>query len=148
VVEEDLALALGSAERPAANAPRRDRAIAEAVRYTIDLWHDSRLGLADLAAAAGVSVFHACRAFRRATGNSIHRHRQETRLRHALALLLDTELPLAQVALEAGFSNQGHLGNRFRRRFGLTPGAARTSEGRRFLLGAGGARKRLERPLG
>jgi len=135
-IEEALCAALAPAERLPLALTRRDRAITEAITHALELRYDSRLPLAELAAAEGVSVFHACRAFRRVMGTSIHRHQQEARLRHALALLLDTPLPLAQVALESGFANQGHFGNSFRRRFGLTPGSARTPDGRRHLCRA------------
>ena len=132
-LEEALCLALAPPDRPGPARGRRDRAIAEAIANAVELHYDTRLPLADLAAAADASLFHACRTFRRVMGTSIHRHRQEIRLRHALALLLETRLPLAEVALESGFANQGHLGNAFRRRFGITPGKARAAEGRSAL---------------
>jgi AraC family transcriptional regulator len=72
-----------------------------------------------------VSVAHACRAFRRATGATIHARVREARLRHALALLLDTDRPIADIAIDVGFANQGHLGNAFAARFGVSPGRAR-----------------------
>jgi len=77
-----------------------------------------------------VSLFHACRLFRRATGSTIHRFHEELRLRHALARVLDTDEPLARIAVALGFANQGHFGNRFRRRFGVAPGAARSQRAR------------------
>jgi AraC family transcriptional regulator len=103
----------------------RERHIAGTIAHEVALRFDERLSLEALARDAGVSVFHACRVFRRVMGTGIHQHQQEARLRHALALLLDTRLPLAEVALEAGFANQGHLGNAFMRRYGRTPGATR-----------------------
>jgi len=124
-VEEALGHVLAPAERPRATASPRERAIAEAIAHEASLHFDAGLSVEALARAAGVSVFHACRVFRRVMGTSIHRHVQEARLRHALALVLDTRMPLAEVALEAGFANQGHLGNAFQRRYGQTPGAAR-----------------------
>jgi transcriptional regulator GlxA family with amidase domain len=83
------------------------------------------LNLGDLAQAAQVSVFHACRAFRRARGTTIARFRQDVRLRHALALLMDTSRTIAEIACEVGFANHAHLTNRFVLRFGLTPAEAR-----------------------
>ncbi len=123
-IEEALCVTLSSHEcRPPTQ--NHDRAIAEAITHTVELRFDERLPLNHLAFMAGVSLFHACRAFRRVMGTSIHRYQQEIRLRHALALLLDTRLPLAQIAGEAGFANQGHLSNAFRRRFGRTLRKAR-----------------------
>lgn len=130
-VEETVCNALAPA-RTGHSSPGRDRAIAEAIAYVVDLRFGERLALSDLAAAAGVSVFHACRAFRRAMDTSIHRYQQSVRLRHALALLVDSSMPLARIAVESGFANQGHLGNMFRRRFGLTPAQVRPT-GRRRL---------------
>ena len=123
-VEETVSNALGPA-RSGHASPGRDRAIAEAIAYVVELRFGERLALSDLAATAGVSVFHACRAFRRAMHTSIHRYQQNVRLRHALALLLDSSMPLARIAVDSGFANQGHLGNMFRRRFGLTPARVR-----------------------
>lgn len=108
---------------------RKDREVAEAIGYTLARDFQARVSLDALAAVAGVSVFHACRAFKRATGTSIHRHHQELRLRHALAMLLETDLPLAQVAIEVGFANQPHFTNRFRQRFHATPRAVRRAGG-------------------
>ncbi len=131
-VEEALCDALAPEDlRPSSSV--RDRAIAEVITYTVDLRFDETLALSELSAAAGVGVFHACRAFRRAMDMSIHRYQQTVRLRHALALLLETSLPLARIAADTGFANQGHLGNVFRRRFGLTPARARRHAGFRNL---------------
>jgi AraC family transcriptional regulator len=60
-------------------------------------------------------------------GTSIHRYQAELRLRHALALVLDTRRPLTHVAYDAGFANQGHFGNAFRKRFGSAPSVVRRS---------------------
>lgn len=127
-VEEALCLTVARPE-PRAEVVRtpnaREQDIAGAIAHEVALRFDERLSLEELAQGAGVSVFHACRVFRRVMGTGIHQHQQEVRLRHALALLLDTRMPLAEVALEAGFANQGHLGNAFMRRYGRTPGATR-----------------------
>ena len=117
-----LALAPPAQERP---VRARDRALAERLAYEIARSGAEPLGLVELAARADVSVFHACRAFRRATGGSLHRFQRELRLRHALALVLGTDRPLVEIAYATGFANQGHFGNQFRERFGLSPGAAR-----------------------
>ncbi|NMO20448.1 helix-turn-helix transcriptional regulator [Pyxidicoccus fallax] len=126
-VEEALCLTVAPAEpslrEHTPNA--REREIAGAIAHELALRFDERVTVEALARNVGVSAFHACRVFRRVMGTSIHQHQQEVRLRHALALVLDTRLPLAEVALEAGFANQGHLGNAFMRRYGRTPGATR-----------------------
>jgi AraC family transcriptional regulator len=124
-VEETLHFALAPRD-DRGSASVRDRAIAEAIAHTADMRFDEQhLTLDEIAAIAGTSVFHACRAFRRVRNTSIHRYRQTVRLRHALALLRETSWPLARIAVDTGFANQGHFGNVFRRRLGVTPARAR-----------------------
>jgi len=106
-------------------AGRADREIARAIEHAIARRAGKDVDLPTLAAEASVSVAHACRAFRRATGATIHARVREARLRHALALLLDTDRPIADIAIDVGFANQGHLGNAFAARFGVSPGRAR-----------------------
>jgi AraC-like DNA-binding protein len=127
-IEEALCAITMPAEQDQLRPSCRDRVIAETIACTIESHFDERLSLADLASAVGVSVFHACRVFHRSMGTSIHQYHREVRLRHAIALLLGTRMPPAQIAAETGFANQGHLGNVFRRRFGVPPGRARLGE--------------------
>jgi len=116
--------------RASEGRPRsRDREAAATIAYHLDRDVDARLSIEDVASVAGISPFHACRVFRRATGFSIHGYQRESRLRHALALVLDSDRPMAQIAIDLGFANQGHLTNLFRRRFGTSPARARR-EGR------------------
>ena len=128
-IEEALCAALEPDPHPSSASPR-ERRLAEAVWHAIALRFDERISLAELAAPHGVSVFTLCRAFRRARGASVHRSRQRLRLRHALALMLDTDWPLARVAAECGFASHAHLTDRFRRELGITPARARRSGGR------------------
>jgi len=129
----DSALALEELIADALAGPRErapDRAahrLAARVRERLHADFDAPLSLAALAAAERASVFHLCRAFRRTVGVTIHQYQLELRLRHALALVLDRDRPLARIAVETGFASQSHLTNRFRTRFGLAPGAARAA---------------------
>ena len=59
--------------------------------------------------------------------------RRELRLHHALARILDGDEPLSAIAAATGFASQSHLTNLFRARFRITPGRARTRDGRRAL---------------
>jgi AraC-like DNA-binding protein len=136
--EEALCAALAPPEPTRRGHSRQDRAVAEAIQHAIAADYEQRLPLTDLAKRAVASTFHCCRVFRRVTGQTIHQHLLETRLRHALAWLLDSRLPLAEVASLSGFANQGHMGNAFRRRFGVSPGIARSSGGEGVLAGPDG----------
>ena len=83
------------------------------------------LTVAELARSArmGVSRFH--EEFRRETGQSPAARLAATRLDRAADLLRDTRLPIAEIALAVGFSDQSALTRSFRRRRGTTPAALR-----------------------
>jgi AraC family transcriptional regulator len=84
-----------------------------------------RWSLAELAAAASVSADHLARAFRRHQGCTVGEYVRRLRVELACRLLAESEEPLAQVALAAGFSDQSHFTKVFRRRMGTTPAAFR-----------------------
>lgn len=135
---DELALAelLGEIAEPHLDRPDDTaRDLASAVAREIRLSFAQSTSLDDLAETTGYSVFHTCRVFQRATGQTIHGFRRELRLRHALARLLDGDEPLAEIAAATGFASQSHLTNLFRARFGLTPARVRTRDGQRLLAG-------------
>lgn len=63
--------------------------------------------------------------FRQATGLSPKRYARLLRSRSLLAALKDGARPLAELALEAGYSDQAHMQREFRVFAGLTPGQYR-----------------------
>jgi AraC-like DNA-binding protein len=123
--EEAVAVALDPAPAPPARATPREVRLAREVEHRLALGFDERLTLSALAAPHGVSVFALCRAFRAVHATGIHRRLQVLRLRHALALMLDSDRTLADIAVECGFASHAHMTTLFRRQTGLTPRAAR-----------------------
>ncbi|CAO3362349.1 helix-turn-helix domain-containing protein [Azospirillum palustre] len=85
------------------------------------------LTVAELAEAAGLAPSRFHERFRARTGSTPARLMAELRLDRAEALLRDGRLPLAEVALAVGFSDQSALTRSLRRRRGTTPGAVRRS---------------------
>jgi AraC family transcriptional regulator len=83
------------------------------------------LSLEVLAQQAGFSPYHFARLFRQTTGESPHQFVLRQRIERAQRLLQETNVPLAQIALESGFANQSHLTQTFKRQLGLTPRAYR-----------------------
>jgi AraC-like DNA-binding protein len=81
--------------------------------------------LHDLASSVGLSPFHFLRVFRSVTGTTPHQYLIGARLRLAMRLLLDTEVPVTQVAYEVGFQDLSNFVNTFRRVVGRSPGAYR-----------------------
>jgi AraC family transcriptional regulator len=81
----------------------------------------------DLALEARVHPVHLASVFRRFYRESIGEYVQKRRVSHASKLLLNREIPLADIAYTSGFSDQSHFNRIFKRFTGTTPGAFRTS---------------------
>jgi AraC-like DNA-binding protein len=76
--------------------------------------------LETLAKRAGLSRFHALRAFKQRYGLPPHAYQLCLRVYHARRLLLDGA-PAADVALRCGFADQSHFTRHFKRFIGVTP---------------------------
>lgn len=79
------------------------------------------LSLDILAQHVGFSPYHFARLFRQTVGTSPHQFVQLQRIERAKQLLKETNVPLADVAVESGFANQSHLTRVFKRHLKLTP---------------------------
>jgi AraC family transcriptional regulator len=84
-----------------------------------------RLSLDDLAASAGVHPVHLAAAFRRYFGKSVAAYIRQQRIEYACRALADTDTPLAEIALAAGFADQSHFGRTFKQLMRMTPAAYR-----------------------
>jgi AraC family transcriptional regulator len=99
-------------------APWQRRRASELVREHLD----GGLRLAVLAAECGLSVSHFARSFRRSFGTSAHRYLILQRLEVAKSLLSDPDLPLSEIALRSGFSDQAAFSRTFGSFIGTPPG--------------------------
>ena len=79
------------------------------------------LHLQELADVADLSTFHFAKLFKHSTGYSPHQYVLQRRLERAKELLRNPHISLSEVSLRAGFADQSHLSNVFRRFVGLTP---------------------------
>lgn len=80
---------------------------------------------ASLAREAGVHPVHLSRTFRKHLGKSIGRFIREKRVHHAMLLIEQGRMTLAEIASASGFSDQSHLSRQFKEVFGITPGGFR-----------------------
>jgi AraC-like DNA-binding protein len=105
----------------------RRRALVERAEELLASRFRENLSLEKIAAAVGTSPAHLARVFRSETGRSLHRYRQELRLRAALELIADAPGELTEIALELGYSSHSHFTWAFRREFELPPSRYRSS---------------------
>ena len=89
--------------------------------------HSSQLSLDDLSAEAGVHPVHLSRVFRRFQHEGLGEYTRRLRIRAACRLLPDLDLPLAEISLLTGFSDQSHFTRSFRKITGMTPAALRST---------------------
>jgi AraC family transcriptional regulator len=81
----------------------------------------------DLAGCANMGVSHFTRLFKQTVGQSPYQYVLHERVNAARRRLRSTERPIAQIALDVGFSSQSHLTRRFKKVVGTTPGRYRTA---------------------
>jgi AraC-like DNA-binding protein len=78
-----------------------------------------------LARVSGVSEAHFARSFKQAFGIPPHRYLLTRRIERATALLRDTDLPITEIAFQAGWESLGTFGRTVRDVTGESPGAIR-----------------------
>jgi AraC family transcriptional regulator len=81
----------------------------------------AHLSLAGVAETVGVHPITLARGFRAGFGCSVGTYLRRLRVELAGRWLVETDLPLAEIALAAGFCDQSHFSNLFRRAVGVTP---------------------------
>lgn len=121
---ESLLLALFT---EGARSERRSTAPAWLVRAK-ELIHErvaTRLTLEELADEVGVHPVHLAMTFRRVFGITVAAYIRQLRVEQACRALRDSDAPLADVALAAGFADQSHFGRTFKRLMRVTPSAYR-----------------------
>ncbi|MCC7519844.1 MAG: helix-turn-helix domain-containing protein [Verrucomicrobiae bacterium] len=87
--------------------------------------HGEKLSLTVVARAVGMSRFHFCKVFKKATGTNFTAHLARVRVESAQSLLLDPHLRVSEVAFHAGFQSLAHFNRVFRRIAGESPTAWR-----------------------
>jgi AraC-like DNA-binding protein len=98
------------------------------VREYVDAHLGESMDLAELAAVAGLSVFHFARQFKQTVGVTPHSYLIHRRVERAQDMLARTDLALSEIAVAAGFSDQSHLARHFRQILGTTPREFRWSQ--------------------
>ncbi len=101
-----------------------DRSVAVGLRFIRD--HANRpIGVVDVVRQVGGSRRALELRFQQVLGRSINRELQQARLERAKRLLIETDLPVVDVATAAGFNSSNYLIRFFRRELGLSPRAYR-----------------------
>lgn len=117
-MDRQMALTKGDATLPPADASRR---LAERYARLLERNFNSAMGVADFAAALGVTPTHLTRACKAASGRAAHDLLQDRVLFEARRLLAETALPVKQVAAQLGFGSAAYFTRTFHSHTGQTP---------------------------
>ena len=102
------------------NRSLSDSRLQQAIDY-IHAHLDRDLSLVEIARVINISPTYFASLFKRAMGITPHKYGIQQRVERAKLLLSKTDLAIADIALEVGFSNQSHLTRHFKRLTGVTP---------------------------
>lgn len=112
--------------QPAAGAPNPNAIESAITRIQNELGRDMNMTL--LARELGVSYSWFRHTFTAHTGLSPHQYLLELRLVRARNLLVETELPIKEIARQAGFEDELYFSRLFRQRMNLTPSQWRSRD--------------------
>lgn len=124
IIEGTVLELLGHAARSSAAASARETQISPAIRRAYELLearYREPVSLADLAAATNRHPAYIATAFREAYGETVGDCLRRLRVDDASRSLAKTNVPIAEIALAAGFANQSHFTRVFKRATGITP---------------------------
>lgn len=82
---------------------------------------EQTLSLPTLAAVAQTSPAHFARLFKQATGRTPHQYVITCRMAYARRLLVETDMPLSEIAPRVGCADQSHFTALFRKHVSVTP---------------------------
>lgn len=94
-------------------------------RHIIDTRFDAHITLSDIARQVGLNEFKLKSGFRRLFGISMFEYLLKTRMQKARTLLLETRLPIKDVAHRTGYTSKQSFQNAFKKYYDETPGSFR-----------------------
>jgi AraC-like DNA-binding protein len=100
--------------------------LVQKAREYIEKHKATPLSLSAVAKAAGASVFHFCKVFRKSTGLKFTDYVARVRLQDAKTQLLNPNRRISEIAYDVGFQSLTQFNRTFKRVFGQSPSEFRT----------------------
>lgn len=101
--------------------PPEEHHLMAAVRSRLDAAYDETITLADLAAEFHISTFHLAHAFKAAYGYAPLQYITRRRIGEAQTLLIDTTLPITEIAIRTGYNSSSYFNKAFHKITGMSP---------------------------
>lgn len=112
----DAALEAGNSQLPL----RTMRRIEELIAFLNEHYMEKITGK-QLEDMLGMNFDYLNRTFRKLTGRTIFQYLARVRINRAKELLVTTDMKLAEIALETGFSDEFYLSRQFKKHTGISP---------------------------
>ena len=103
--------------------------LVQKARAYIEQHRSEPLSLSAVAQAAGASVFHFCKVFRKSTGLKFTDYVARVRLEEARTQLLNPNRRISEIAYDVGFQSLTQFNRMFKRVFGQSPSEFRSQLG-------------------
>lgn len=101
--------------------PPEEHHLMAAVRSRLDAAYDETITLAGLAQEFHVSTFHLAHAFKAAYGYAPLQYITRRRIGEAQTLLIDTALPITEIAIRTGYNSSSYFNKAFHKITGMSP---------------------------
>lgn len=101
--------------------------LREIISYTNEHYKE-KISLNEVAEKTGFSREYLCRFFKKHMGITFMKYLNEVRISHAGRLLTSTDLSIAEIMSESGFTNQTMFNKLFKEIYGMTPRQAKKQE--------------------
>lgn len=101
--------------------PPEEHHLMAAVRSRLDAAYDETITLAGLAQEFHVNTFHLAHAFKAAYGYAPLQYITRRRIGEAQTLLIDTTLPITEIAIRTGYNSSSYFNKAFHKITGMSP---------------------------
>lgn len=101
--------------------PPEEHNLMDAVRSRLDASYDETITLAALAGEFHISSFHLAHAFKAAYGYAPLQYITRRRIGEAQTLLIDTALPITEIAIRTGYNSSSYFNKAFHKITGMSP---------------------------
>jgi len=101
-------------------------------RFYIDENYGKEITVGRLAELVGVTRQHLATSFRKHVGSSPERYLWNVRASHGRVMLIQTQLPVADIAYRCGYKNPFHFSRQISEQFGMSPSELRANKGCRL----------------
>ena len=101
--------------------PPEEHNLMDAVRSHLDSHYEESITLDDLAKKFHISTFHLAHAFKTACGYAPLQYITRRRIGEAQSLLIDTSLPITEIAIRTGYNSSSYFNKAFHKITGMSP---------------------------